>query len=187
MTMLDLGFSGTALGAASAASGFAADPLAGADGVAAFCPPCGAVPCVGDVVDAAGGVLWPEVAGAALGLGVAVPGVAAVGAALGLGVAVPGVAAVGGAVCPEVAGAAFGLVVAAPGFAGAACPSGAVTGAVAPGVVAAGALGLVSAFAGKAKAIARNGTASRVRNCGKEAVKRIFRPWLRRTQSPGDL
>ncbi|HKQ54618.1 MAG TPA: hypothetical protein VJT12_01895 [Methyloceanibacter sp.] len=171
MTILDLGFSGTALGAASAASGFAADPLAGADGVAAFCPPCGAVPCVGDVVDAAGGVLWPEVAGAALGLGVAVPGVAAVG----------------GAVCPEVAGAAFGLVVAAPGFAGAACPSGAVTGAVAPGVVAAGALGLVSAFAGKAKAIARNGTASRVRNCGKEAVKRIFRPWLRRTQSPGDL
>ena len=171
MTMLDLGFSGTALGAASAASGFAADPLAGADGVAAFCPPCGAVPCVGDVVDAAGGVLWPEVAGAALGLGVAVPGVAAVG----------------GAVCPEVAGAAFGLVVAAPGFAGAACPSGAVTGAVAPGVVAAGALGLVSALAGKAKTIARNGTASRVRNCGKEAVKRIFRPWLRRTQSPGDL
>jgi hypothetical protein len=158
MTMLDLGFSGTALGAAPAASGFAADPLAGADGVAAFCPPCGAVPCVGDVVDAAGGVLWPEVAGAALGLGVAVPGVAAVG----------------GAVCPEVAGAAFGLVVAAPGFAGAACPSGAVTGAVAPGVVAAGALGLVSAFAGKAKAIARNGTASRVRNCGKEAVKRIY-------------
>jgi hypothetical protein len=154
--MLDFGFSGTALGAAAAASGVAADPLAGADGVAAFCPACGAVLCVGDVVDAAGGVFWPEVAGATLGL------------------AVPGAAAFGGVVCPEVAGAAAGLVAEVPGFDGAACPSGAVTGAVAPGLVAAGgALGLVSALAGKAKAIARNGTASRLRNCGKEAEKRI--------------
>jgi hypothetical protein len=134
MTMLDLGFSGTALGVASAASGFVADPLAGADGVAAFCPPCGAAPCVGDVEgDGFGGVF-----------------------------------------CPEVAGGALGLVVEAPGLEGLACPSGAVTGAVAPGVVAAAdPLGLVSAFAGKANAIAKNGTASRLRNCGKEAEKPI--------------
>jgi hypothetical protein len=133
MTMLDLGFSGTSLGVASAASGFGADPLAGAAGVAAFCPPCGAAPCVGDVEgDAFGGVFWPEVAGAVLG-----------------------------------------LVVEAPGLEGLA-PSGAVTGAVAPGVaVAADPLGLVSALAGKAKAIAKNGTASRLRNCGKEAKKPI--------------
>jgi hypothetical protein len=162
MTMLDLGFSGTALGVASAASGFVADPFAGADGVAAFCPPCGAAPCVGDVEgDGLGGVFWPEVAGGALGLVVEAPGLEGDG--------------FGGVFCPEVAGGALGLVVEAPGLEGLACPSGAVTGAVAPGVVAAaGPLGLVSAFAGKANAIAKNGTASRLRNCGKEAEKPIF-------------
>ena len=159
--MLDLGFSGTALGVASAASGFVADPFAGADGVAAFCPPCGAAPCVGDVEgDGFGGVFCPEVAGGALGLVVEAPGLEGDG--------------FGGVFCPEVAGGALGLVVEAPGLEGLACPSGAVTGAVAPGVVAAaGPLGLVSAFAGKAKAIAKNGTASRLRNCGKEAEKPI--------------
>jgi len=151
--MLDLGFSGTALGVVSAASGFVADPLAGADGVAAFCPPCGAAPCVGDVEgDAVGGVFWPAVAGGALGL-------AEVAGLEGDGF--------GGVFCPEVAGGALGLVVEAPGLEGLACPSGAVT------VAAAGPLGLVSAFAAKANAIAKNGTASRLRNCGKEAEKPI--------------
>jgi hypothetical protein len=161
MTMLDLGFSGTALGVASAASGFVADPLAGADGVAAFCPPCGAVPCAGDVEgDAVGGAFWPEVDGAALGLVAEVPGLEG--------------DAFGGVFWLEVAGATLGLVAEVPALEGAVCPSGAVTGAVAPGVVAAaGPLGLVSAFAAKANAIAKNGTASRLRNCGKEAEKPI--------------
>jgi hypothetical protein len=134
MTMLDLGSSGTAFGVASAASGFVADPLAGADGVTAFCPPCEAVPPVAGVEgDAFGGVFWPEVAGAVLG-----------------------------------------LVAEVPGLEGAACPSGVVTGAVAPGAVAAAApFGLVSALAGKANTIAKNGTARRPRNCGKEAEKPI--------------
>jgi hypothetical protein len=188
MTMLDLGFSGTALGVASAASGFVADPLAGADGVAAFCPPCGAVPCAGDVEgDAVGGAFWPEVDGAALGLVAEVPGLEGDafggvfwlevdGAALGLVVEVPGLEgdAFGGMFWLEVAGATLGLVAEVPVLEGAVCPSGAVTGAVAPGVVAAaGPLGLVSALAEKAKAIAKNGTASRPRNCGKEAEKPI--------------
>jgi hypothetical protein len=161
MTMLDFGFSGTALGVASAASGVVAEPLAGADGVAAFWPPCGAVPCVGDVAGAAvGGAFWPEAGGGALGLVAEVPGLEGDG--------------FGGVVWPEVAGATLGLVAEVPGLEGAACPSGAVTGAVAPGVVAAGGpLGLVSAAAGKAKAIAKSGTASRLRNCGKEAERPI--------------
>jgi hypothetical protein len=104
-------------------------------------------------------VFWPEVAGGTLGL-------AEVPVLEGDGF--------GGVLCPEVAGGALGLVVAAPGLEGLACPSGAVTGAVEPGVVAAaGPLGLVSAFAGKTNAIAKNGTASRLRNCGKEAEKPI--------------
>src|SRR5262245_9485061 len=121
MTMLDLGFSGTALGVASAASGFVGDPLAGADGVADFCPACGTVPPVAGVEgDAFGGVFWPEVAGDTLGLVAEVPG------------------------------------------------------AVAPGgAAAAGPLGPVSALAGKANTIAKNGMARRPRNCGKEAEKRI--------------
>jgi hypothetical protein len=40
-------------------------------------------------------------------------------------------------------------------------------------VAAADPLGFVSAFAGKANAIAKSGTASRLRNCGKEAEKPI--------------
>jgi hypothetical protein len=161
MTMLDLGSSGTALGVASAASGFVVEPLAGADGVAAFCPPCGVAPCAGDAEgDAFGGVLWPEAAGGALGLVAEVPGLEGDG--------------FGGVFCPEVAGATLGLVAEVPGLEGLACPSGAVTGAVAVGVVAAACpVGLVSALAGKAKAIAKNGTASRLRNCGKEAEKPI--------------
>ena len=176
MTMLDLGFSGTALGLASAASGFVADdPLAGADGVAAFCPACGAAPCVGAVEgDTVGGVFWPEVEGVALGLVAEVPGL---GGVFWLEVAgVPALEgdAFGGVFCPDVAGATLGLVAEVPGLEGLACPSGAVTGAVAPGgVAAAGPLGLVSAFAAKANAIAKNGTASRLRNCGKEAEKPI--------------
>jgi hypothetical protein len=159
MTMLDFGFSGTALGVASAASGFVAEPLAGADGVAAFCPPCGAAPCVGDVEGDAVGVFWPEAAGGALGLVAEGPGLEG--------------DAFGGVLWPEVAGATLGLVAEVPTLEGAACPSGAVTGAVAPGFVAAGPLGLVSALAGKAKAVAKSGTASRLRNCGKEAEKPI--------------
>jgi hypothetical protein len=119
--MLDLGFSGTALGVASAASGFVADPLAGADGVAGFCPPCAVAPPVpGLEGDAFGGVFWPEVAGATLGLVAEVPGAVAAG-----------------------------------------------------GVVAAGPLEPVSAFAGKANAMAKNGMATRPRNCGKKVEKRI--------------
>lgn len=160
MTMLDLGFSGTAFGVASAASGFVDDPLVCPDGVADFCPFCEAVPPVAGVDgDAFGGVFWLEVDGVALGLVAAVPGLEG--------------DAFGGVFCPEVAGGALGLVVEAPGLEGLACPSGVVTGAVAPGVAAAGPFGLVSALAGKAKAIAKNGTASKLRNCGKEAEKRI--------------
>jgi hypothetical protein len=46
MTILDLGFSGAALGVASAASGVADDPFVGPDGAAAFCPALDAVPWV---------------------------------------------------------------------------------------------------------------------------------------------
>jgi hypothetical protein len=185
MTMLDLGSSGTAFGVASAASGFVADPLAGADGVTAFCPPCEAVPPVAGVDgDAFGGVFWLEVEGATLGLVAEVPGLAfggafwpeVCGAALGLVAELPGLEgdAFGGVFWPEVAGAVLGLVAEVPGLEGAACPSGVVTGAVAPGAVAAAApFGLVSALAGKANTIAKNGTARRPRNCGKEAEKPI--------------
>jgi hypothetical protein len=65
----------------------------------------------------------------------------------------------------------FGLVSEVPGLDGEACPLGGVPGAVALGPVAAdGPLGLVSALAGKASNIVKNGTA---RNCGKEAERRI--------------
>jgi hypothetical protein len=102
MTMLDLGFSGTAFGVASAASGFVADPLAGADGVAAFCPACGAVPPVAGVEgDAFGGVVWLEVEGATLGLVAEVPGLA-----------------FGGVFWPGVDVAALGLVAEVPGLEG---------------------------------------------------------------------
>jgi hypothetical protein len=105
-------------------------------------------------------VFWPEVAGTALGLVAEVAG--------------PEGGAFGGVFWPEVAGATLGLVAEVPGLEGLSCPSGAVTGVVTLGVVAAvGPLGLVSALAGKAKAIAKNGTASRLRNCGKEAEKPI--------------
>jgi hypothetical protein len=179
MTMLDLGFSGAAFGVASAASGFVADPFVGPDGVAAFCPPCAAVPPVAGVeADGFGGVFWLEVEGVALGLVAEVPALEgdAFGGVFWLDVA--GVPALegddfGGVVWPDVAGATLGLVAEVPGLEGLACPS-AVTGAVAPGVVAgADPLGLVSALAGKANAIANNGTASRLRNCGKEVEKPI--------------
>ena len=95
MTMLDLGFSGTALGVASAASGFADDPLVGPDGVAAFCPASGAVPVVaGAEGDAEGDVLWPEAAGATLGLVAEVPGLEGEGCPWG---AVAGAVAAGAA------------------------------------------------------------------------------------------
>ena len=193
MTMLDLGFSGTALGVASAASGFVGDSLAGADGVADFCPACGAVPPVAGVEgDAFGGVFWLEVAGATLGLVAEVPGLEG---------------AFGGVVWLEVAGATFGLVAEVPGFEGdafggvfwleVAVPAlegeafggvfwldvaGATLGLVAEvppleGAVAAGGaacpFGPVSALAGKANTMAKNGMARRPRNCGKEAKKRI--------------
>jgi hypothetical protein len=132
MTMLDLGSSGTALGVASAASGFVADPLAGADGVAAFCPPCEAVPPVaGAEGDAFGGVFWLEVEGVTLGLVAEVPGLEGdgfggvfwpevAGAALGLVVEVPGLEgdAFGGVFWPEVAGAVLGVVAEVPGLEG---------------------------------------------------------------------
>src|SRR5262245_28620081 len=148
MTMLDLGFSGTALGVASAASSFVGDPLAGADGVADFCPACGTVPPVAGVEgDAFGGVFWLEVDGVTLGLVAEVPGLEG--------------DAFGGVFWPDVAGATLGLVAEVPG-------------AVAPGgAAAAGPLGPVSALAGKANASAKNGMARRPRNCGKEAEKRI--------------
>jgi hypothetical protein len=128
MTMLDLGSSGTALGVASAASGFVAGPFAGADGVAAFCPPCEAVPPVAGVEgDAFGGVFWLEVEGVTLGLVAEVPGLAFGGvfwpevavAALGLVVEVPGVEGDAfGVFWPEVAGAVLGLVAEVPGLEG---------------------------------------------------------------------
>jgi hypothetical protein len=193
MTMLDLGFSGAAVGVASAASGFVADPFVCPEGVAAFCPPCEAVPPVAGVEgDGFGGVFWLEVEGVGLGFVAEVPGLGGVveGVALGLVAEVPGLGGVfwlevagvpalegdafGGVVWLEVAGATLGLVAEVPGLEGLACPSRAVTGAVAPGVVvAADPLAFVSAFAGKANAIAKNGTASRLRNCGKEAKKPI--------------
>src|SRR5262245_45358576 len=173
MTMLDLGFSGTALGVASAASGFVGDPLAGADGVADFCPACGTVPPVAAVEgDAFGGVFWLEVDGVTLGLVAEVPeledafGVVwleVAGATFGLVAEVPGLEgdAFGGVFWPEVGGTTLGLVAEVPG-------------AVAPGgAAAAGPLAPVSALAGKANAIAKNGMARRPRNCGKEAEKRI--------------
>jgi len=171
MTMLDLGFSGTALGVASAASGFVGDPLAGADGVADFCPACGAVPPVAG--DAFGGVFWLEVDGVTLGLVAEVPGLEGAfggvvwlevaGATFGLVAEVPGLEgdASGGVFWPEFAGATLGLVAEVPG---AVAPGGAAT---------AGPLGPVSALAGKANTIAKNGMARRPRNCGKEAEKRI--------------
>lgn len=55
MTMLDLGFSGAALGVASAASGVADDPFVGPDGAAAFCPALGAVPWVAGADGGVGG------------------------------------------------------------------------------------------------------------------------------------
>ena len=185
--MLDLSFSGTAFGVASAASGFVDDPLVCPDGVADFCPFREAVPPVAGVDgDAFGSVFWLEVDGVALGLVAAVPGLEGDafggvlwlevdGATLGLVAEVPGLEGdtFGGVFCPKVAGGALGGVVEAPGLEGLACSSGAVTGAVAPGVAAAGPFGLVSALAGKAKAIAKNGTASKLRNCSKEAEKRI--------------
>jgi hypothetical protein len=161
MTMLDLGFSGAAFGVTSAASGFVADPFVCPDGVAAFCPPCAAVPPVAGVeADGFGGTFWLEVEGVALGLVAEVPGLEGDG--------------FGGVFWLEVAGATLGLVAEVPALEGEVCPSGAVTGAVAPGGAAAAApLELVSALAGKAKTIAKNGTASRLRNFGKEAKKLI--------------
>ena len=70
-----------------------------------------------------------------------------------------------------VAGASLGPVVEVEGLVVGVEPSGAasaVLGAVAVG----GALGLVSALAGRASITARNGTAIRVRNSGKKAVER---------------
>src|SRR5262245_59647626 len=153
MTMLDLGFSGAAFGVASAASGFVADPFVCPDGVAAFCPPCAAVPPVAGVeADGFGGTFWLEVEGVALGLVAEVPGLEGDG--------------FGGVFWLDVAGPTLGLVAKVPALKGEVCPSGAVTAAAAP-------LELVSALAGKAKAIAKNGTASRLRNFGKEAKKLI--------------
>ena len=173
--MLDLGFSGAAVGVASAASGFVADPFVCPEGVAAFCPPCEAVPPVAGVEgDGFGGVFWLEVEGVALGLVAEVPGLGGVFWLVVAGVPALEGDAFGGVVWLEVAGATLGLVAEVPGLEGLACPSRAVTGAVAPGVVvAADPLAFVSAFAGKANAIAKNGTASRLRNCGKEAEKPI--------------
>jgi hypothetical protein len=172
MTMLDLGFSGTALGVASAASGFVADPLAGADGVAGFCPPCAVVPPVAGVEGDAFGVFWLEVEGVTLGLVAEVPGLEGdafgvfwlevAGATLGLVAEVPGLEGDAfGLFWLEVAGATLGLVAEVPGA------------VAAGGVAAAGPLGPVSAFAGKANTMAKNGMATRPRNCGKKAEKRI--------------
>ncbi len=147
MTMLDLGFSGAALGAASAASGFVGDPLVCPEGAADFCPLSGVVPWVfvpwvaGAGGDTLGDAFCPEVAGAPLGLVAEVPELG--GEACPLGALVPGAVALG-AVVP---------------------------GAAALGVLALGApLGLGSALAGMACISAKIRTE---RNCGKKADKRI--------------
>ncbi|MGE3529923.1 MAG: hypothetical protein AB7G54_10875 [Methyloceanibacter sp.] len=89
MTMLDLGVSGVA----SAAPGSFGDPSVSPEGAAAFGPPSW-----GADGDVRGGVLWPEVAGATLGLVAEVPGLdgetcplgAAAAGALALGAVVTG-------------------------------------------------------------------------------------------------
>jgi hypothetical protein len=156
MTMLDLGFSGAALGAASAASGFAGDPLVCPDGAADFGPLSGVAPSVVvPGVAGAGGVtlgdaFWLEVPGAPLGLVAEVP--ATGGEACPLGAVVPGAVAVG-----DVVPGAFALGAVVPG-------------AVVLGVAVGAPLGLGSALAGMASIIAKIETQ---RNCGKKADKRI--------------
>jgi hypothetical protein len=131
-------------------------------------------PVAGVEGDAFGGAFWLEVDGVARGLVAEVPALGGVFWLVVAGVPALEGDAFGGVVWFGVAGATLGLVAEVPGLEGVACPSGAVTGAVAPGgAVAACPFGLVSALAGKANAIAKNGTARSMRNCGKEAEKPI--------------